>query len=100
MQREPVLIEARAKIIWGEPEADVRSFLLSNGVSDADAAMAVQGYIAERNAEIRKIGIRKIVIGGGMAISMALLFYREYKHQFDIGTTSRSRGSALGFMAI
>ena len=100
MKREQVLIEARAKIIWGEPVADIRSFLLANGVSNADAAVAVKGFIAERNAEIRKIGIRKVVIGAGLAISMVLLLYWEYKHQFDIGTTSRSRGSALGFTAI
>ena len=97
MNREQVLIEARAKIIWGEPVAEVRSFLLANGVSDADAAAAVKGFIAERNADIRKIGIRKIVIGAGLAISTILLFYWEYKHQFSAGTTIRSRGSALGF---
>jgi hypothetical protein len=99
MKREQVLIEARAKIIWGEPAADVRSFLLANSVSDADAAVAVKGFIAERNAEIRKFGIRKIVIGAGLAISTALLFYWEYQHQFSAGTTIRSRGSALGFTA-
>ena len=97
MKREQVLIEARAKIIWGEPVADVRSFLLANGVPDADAAVAVKGFIAERNAEIRKIGIRKIVIGAGLAISMVLLFYWEYKHEFAVGIGPRSRGSALGF---
>jgi len=97
MNREQVLIEARAKIIWGEPAADVRSFLLTNGISDADAAAAVKSFIVERNAEIRKIGIRKIVIGAGLAILTALLFYWEYKHQFSAGTTIRARGSALGF---
>ena len=77
--------------------ADVRGFLMANGLSKADAVVAVKDFLAERIAEIRKIGIRKVVIGAGLFILTALLFYWEYKQQFRAGTNLRSRGSALGF---
>lgn len=98
MKPEQVIFEARAKIIWGEPAADVRSFLMANGVPDAEATAAVKSFIAERNAAIRKTGIRKIFIGAGLAVSAALLFYWEWKHLFAAGIPARGKGAELGFM--
>jgi MFS family permease len=63
MTAEQAITEARAKIIWGEPSSSVRGFLVSNGVSDTIADTKISEFIAERSAEIRRLGIRGIFIG-------------------------------------
>lgn len=57
------ITEARARIIWGEPSSSVRDFLVSNGVTDTIADTKIREFIVERNAEIRRLGIRSILIG-------------------------------------
>jgi uncharacterized protein YjeT (DUF2065 family) len=56
-------LEARARIIWGESSLSVHDFLTSNGISAAEADSKIMEYQHERNAEIRKIGVRSILIG-------------------------------------
>ena len=56
-------LEARARIIWGESSSSVHDFLTSNGISAAEADSKIMEYQQERNAEIRKLGVRSIFIG-------------------------------------
>jgi hypothetical protein len=57
MTSDEAITQARAKIIWGEPAADVRTFLIENGYSDKEADKAIAGFNSERNNEIRYKGI-------------------------------------------
>src|ERR1017187_4506156 len=63
MTVEQAITEARARIIWGEPSSSVRSFMVSNGISDIVADTKIREFIAERSDEIRRLGIRSIIIG-------------------------------------
>jgi hypothetical protein len=67
MKFDVLFSEARARIIWGEPSSSVRDFLTSNGVSGDDADAKIEEFCAERNAEIRKIGIRNTLFGAAIA---------------------------------
>ncbi len=60
---DKVVLEARARIIWGESFSSVRAFLVSNGISESDADAQIQEFAIERNREIRSIGIRSVVVG-------------------------------------
>lgn len=80
--KEPnsILTEARAKIIWGEPASSVRSFLVSNGMSDADTDAKIKEFVEERNVVIRKIGIKNILIGLLLLVASGIGFYSVTQH--------------------
>jgi hypothetical protein len=63
MHPDKTISEARARIIWGEPFSSVRDFLTSNGIPAADAEAKIKVFYLERGREIRKIGVRNILIG-------------------------------------
>ena len=67
MDRDKAETEARAKMTWGEDPNSVKAFLVINGYSREEAAELVDALIEERAADVRGIGIRKIVIGSVMA---------------------------------
>ena len=60
---DKIMIEARAKAIWGESVLSVRDFLISNGVPEAIAKASVKEFESERNRELRRLGIRNVLIG-------------------------------------
>ena len=77
---EKACAEARAKVMWGETLSTVRAFLASKGISPSEIDTRVEELNAERNAEIRKIGIRNMVTGiavlcGGIAILYPIFRY-------------------------
>ena len=55
MNLDSVIVEARAKIIWGEAPSSVHAFLTLNGMLVADADRIIQEFVTERNREIRKM---------------------------------------------
>ena len=57
------MADARARIIWGDPAAEVRDFLVENGVPAAEADAKIKTFVRERLAEIRKTGLRNTLIG-------------------------------------
>jgi hypothetical protein len=57
------ILEARAKLIGGEPTAEVLSFLQSNGLGEKQAAALMADWKRERSDTIRAIGIRNMVVG-------------------------------------
>jgi len=75
MNRDELIVEARAKIIWGEEPLSVRAYLTSNGMSAADADAKIAELTHERNAEIRGLGIRNILIGAVILVVGGLLLY-------------------------
>lgn len=67
MDREKAETEARAKMTWGEDPNEVKAFLVINGgFSREEAAELVDELIEERAADVRGMGIRKIIIGSVM----------------------------------
>ena len=72
---DKIVSEARARIIWGESFSSVRAFLVSNGVSDAEADAKIQEFVLERNREIRSIGIRNVLVGVLLAGSAGGVLY-------------------------
>jgi hypothetical protein len=75
MKADDILIQARAKVIWGEPSDSVRGFLISNGVSDQEADAKIKEFSTERNQEIRRAGIRKFLIGAAIIVVAGGYFY-------------------------
>jgi len=58
------LIEARARIIWGSSLHEVAEWLQSQGLDREQIDTVVQICREERAAEIRKLGLRDLAIGG------------------------------------
>lgn len=83
MQRDTLITEARAKIIWGEPSSSVRYFLISNGMSVDDADAVMRQFLEERASEIRKTGIRDMIIGAVCIIASGFVFYRSFVERFS-----------------
>ena len=63
MNIEHLVRDARAKIMWGESRESVLEYFQQNGVGDKDAIMYIDALFRARAADIRKTGIKKIVIG-------------------------------------
>jgi hypothetical protein len=80
MSTDELLVEARARIIWGDEPASVRYFLTSNGMSTADAESRIQKLVTERTKDIRKIGIRGTCIGTMIVCVCTSYIFYELKH--------------------
>ncbi|HTV40962.1 MAG TPA: hypothetical protein VMF08_10320 [Candidatus Sulfotelmatobacter sp.] len=100
MQRDALVTEARAKIIWGEPLSSVRYFLISNGMSEDDANATIRQFMEERESEIRKNGIRDIIIGVVCIISSAVMFYGLFLHRFSGSLVASNIEGAAGSVPI
>ena len=75
MNPDDLIVEARAKITWGETPSSVRYFLTSNGMSAADADVTIKELNAERNREIRRAGVRSTCIGAAVTCGAGILLY-------------------------
>ena len=93
MTADQVISNARARIIWGETSSSVRDFLVSNGVSDTIADTRIREFIVERNVEIRKLGIRSILIGVTVLVaSGGLVAYLMFIYGWRIVMVQFARG--------
>ncbi len=79
---ENICAEARAQIMWGEPAPVVRDLLASKGVPANEADARVQEFSAARNAEIKKIGIRSILVGLAILCGGGAVLYPCFRY-FD-----------------
>ena len=61
MEPAQVVIEAKAKISWGDSQDEVIEFMMMNGIPIAEARGMVGEMFQERAAMIRKHGIMKMV---------------------------------------
>jgi hypothetical protein len=80
MNLEGSIVEARARIMWGESSSSVHEFLTSNGISAGDADAKIKELLIERNAEIRRLGIRRILIGSVLIGAPGILLYALFAH--------------------
>jgi hypothetical protein len=64
--RPQAKLEARAKILWGDPEEDVVKFLMRQNISHENACEIVDELLDERAAAIRGNGLSKMITGGFM----------------------------------
>jgi uncharacterized protein YjeT (DUF2065 family) len=98
MAFDQLISEARAKIIWGEPASDVRGYLVSNGMPEAEVDTVIKEFSRERNAEIRRIGTKNVVIGAVLVGVSGILIYLIYINSSDrvvrVGT-----GKVIGVLA-
>jgi uncharacterized protein YjeT (DUF2065 family) len=72
MKPDKLLVEARARIFWGELSSSVFDFLTSNGTPAAEADSKIREFQHERNTEIRRLGVRSILIG--LAVAFLAMF--------------------------
>jgi hypothetical protein len=77
MDRKQAEIEARARITWGDDRHAVTGFLVSNGYSTEEAIDTANELFTERAADVRVIGIRKIIFGAGLAAYPFVIWFIE-----------------------
>lgn len=63
MKTEEITREARAKIMWGESHSDVLAYLIDCGLGEKEALGLLDEFRRERTTDIRRSGIKKIVVG-------------------------------------
>lgn len=68
-----VLVEARARIIWGNPISETTGWLKEKGLSETQIETVIQTCMHERAAEIRKRGFSDVVIGASLVIAGLLI---------------------------
>ena len=61
--REKAETEARARIFWGDSCEEVLKHLVDHGIEHGEAGGMVEAYYHERIDTIRKMGMKKILIG-------------------------------------
>ena len=99
MINDDLIVEARARIIWGDEPASVRYFLTSNGMAAAEADARIEELTLERNAEIRKLGIRDVLIGVVLMAAAMIFFCMLFARSHIPSLTVRS-GKGYGVLAI
>jgi len=63
------------RIFWGDPPTEVLDWLRACGVSDTEAGTMVDTAIGERRREIRRTGLKSMLIGMGfLALGGGLLW--------------------------
>jgi hypothetical protein len=76
---DKIMMDARARIIWGESPQAVRDFLVSNGVSIDAADTKLLEFQLERNRELRRIGLRNVLIGGVLTAAAGIALYLSFR---------------------
>ncbi len=72
--RARALIDARAKLIWGEPPGLVISELLQAGVRQAEATALVAEVIAELRWDARRRGAKDLIKGSVICLAVSSVF--------------------------
>lgn len=72
MKTEEITREARAKIMWGEPHSDVLAYLIDRGLGEKEALRLLDEFRRERAADIRRSGVKKIVVGAFFVAVLAV----------------------------
>lgn len=72
---DKIISEARARIIWGAAGRPVEEFLIANGISPEVAQAKLAEFELERRCELRRIGLRNVVIGSILTGAAGLALY-------------------------
>ena len=95
---DTILTNARAKITWGDSAASVRDYLITHGVSAAEADAIIKQLVRERNADIRAIGVQRVFIGASLLLISILLTW--YLLASDQSVSHRSTYRISGFLVL
>lgn len=76
---DSVLIEARARITWGEADREVIKYLMSQGIPYPEAAALVADLINERHRALRQRAFWKVLGGAGLILIPVVLGLTEWK---------------------
>jgi hypothetical protein len=98
MKREQLVVEARAKIIWGESAASVCEFLVANGFSEAEARAEISRHQKERNSSIRRQGIAGILVGVPLVVIAVMLL--EHAIHYDKAAAGIFGNRRVGFETV
>lgn len=71
----PLLSDARARVIWGEPLEKVKMHLVAGGLATGQADFLVLEFEAERIADLRKIALRRTCLGLGLAVASYVVLW-------------------------
>ena len=77
--REALVVEARAKVTWGESSEAVLAYLQSQGLGDKDALLLLQELLDERTAQLRAEGLRKLVAGVGLLTIPCVAYFAFFQ---------------------
>ncbi|HWA26190.1 MAG TPA: hypothetical protein VG734_11045 [Lacunisphaera sp.] len=75
---DSIAIEARAKILWGEPIEKVREYLMGKNVGEKDAGALLEELMAERAASIRSDGFGKIWAGAASVAAPVAYYFATH----------------------
>jgi hypothetical protein len=73
-------IEARARLIWGTPKSEVEEWLSSQGLPPGQVQLIIESSWRERNAQIKRLAIRDILVGCLSLIGCLLSFPDKKQH--------------------
>ena len=94
--REQALVEARAKVSWGDEELQVIQYLMMQGYSAGEAQELVAQMFKERRAATRVNGIRKLVIGISlMSVTAVMWGFFTHMDMLSARLTARAMGAAV-----
>jgi hypothetical protein len=80
--RDKAVVEARAKILWGDNPDEVIRFLMLHGFTNEEASEKIHAMIKERRRTIRGEGIKKIIVGSLLACASAGALFGMWKVGF------------------
>ncbi len=75
---QEAVIEARASIIWGESTEEAADALRAKGFKEAQIKLIIGTCLKERALEIRRLGLRDVMIGAGLLLLAAAVFVGAY----------------------
>ncbi len=93
-----VIVEARAKIIWGEEPSSVHAFLTLNGMPIADADRTIQELVTERNKEVKEMGVRGTCIGAAIICAVVIIIWYELEHPSKLFPAKQGKAMYLMFL--
>jgi len=95
-----IVIDARAKVMWGESRSDIQTWLYSQGLTEQQVRAVLRATIKERGREVRKIGIRDIAIGIVAGLGSVLIFVSEHRNPLSDNRGAWVLGILLGGISI
>jgi hypothetical protein len=91
-----LIIDARARIIWGESIEDVRNWLSACNIQKEEIDLVVDHCVRERGAYIRSMGVKDVVIGILLLLlGIADIIYISSPHYIHVPHRSCGYGLSL-----
>ena len=94
--RDQAVVEARAKILWGDNPDEAIRFLMLRGFTTEEATEKIHAMIKERRRTIRGEGFKKIIIGSLLAFASSGALFGMWK----VGFISPFVGGGVGLACV